>query len=130
MHFAAKGLALFKGDTLQWDALIAGDSNLGDDAWGVRPLAIGTSLHNSIARAQWEASGRISAPYFHSCGQFAFGTRRGMDLLIHHHRLRKNMLPTEIAHIQDGSNAFNELEPCAIAEGIATAPVTHRAFYN
>ena len=53
-----------------------------------------------------------------------------MDLLIHHHRLHKDMLPTEIAQMQDGSNAFNEMEPCAIAEGIATAPIVHRAFYN
>ena len=130
VHFAAKGLALFKGTTDQWDTLLAGGPDIEDDDWGVRPLAIGTSMHNSIARAQWEASGRVCAPYFHSCGQFAFGTRRGMDLLFHHHRLHKDMLPTEIAQMQDGSNAFNEMEPCAIAEGIATAPIVHRAFYN
>ena len=53
-----------------------------------------------------------------------------MNLLIHHHWLHKDMLPTEIAQMQDGSNAFNEMEPCAITEGIFTAPIVHRAFYN
>ena len=105
-HFAATGLALSKGTTDQRDTLLAGEPDIEDDDWGVRPLAIGTSMHNSIARAQWEASGRVCAPYFHSCGQFAFGTRRGMDLLIHHHRLHKDMLPNEIAQMQDGSNGL------------------------
>jgi hypothetical protein len=34
-----------------------------------------------------------------------------MDLLIHHHRLHKDMLLTEIAQVQDGSNAFSKMEP-------------------
>ena len=53
-----------------------------------------------------------------------------MNLLIHHHRLHKDKFPHEIAQMQDGSNAFKEIEPCVIAEGIATAPVGHRRLYN
>ena len=73
------------------------DLDLND--WGVRPIAIGTSLHNSIARAQWEAAKGICGPFFHSRGQFAFGTKRGTDLLIHHNRPHKDKFPHENAQM-------------------------------
>jgi hypothetical protein len=41
IHFAAKGLALFKGTTEQWHRLLERDPDLDLNDWGVRPIAIG-----------------------------------------------------------------------------------------
>ena len=61
IHFASKGMVLFKGDPELWKAIVADydayaadpdalHSRFGGD-WGVRPIAIGTSHHRAIARA-------------------------------------------------------------------------------
>ena len=53
-----------------------------------------------------------------------------VNMLIHHHHLHLDEHLLDVAQSQDGSNAYNEMETVAIAEGILTAPASHHAIYR
>ena len=134
-HTAAKGLLLFKGDEKTWQALCDGGRSRPtvdelNNAWTVRPVNMGTARHRCIARAQARSMHLLQKAHFSSLGQHAVGTRRGCELLAHVHNLHMHLHPNHITTSLDSYNAYNEMEPTAMAEGILTAPSSHHSIYS
>ena len=60
----------------------------------------------------------------------AVGTKRGVNMLIHHRHLHLDEHSLDVVQSQDDSNAYNEMETVTIAEGILSAPASHHAIYG
>jgi hypothetical protein len=81
------------------------------DDWSVRPINIGTCHHRTISRAQQRHQRKPLSTYLKKHGQY-----------IHHAHLYPHLYPKNAIQSQDAINAFNQVEPEAVANGIMIAP--------
>ena len=123
LHFASKLVLLHKGTDAEFDAVFAdaGSAGADDGPLQMRPIAIGSSHHRAIARAQQRALRPALAAHFVPL-QYAVCVRSGVEFLVNMQRLHSLARPGDAFVSLDASNAFNRLDRAVIARALRSAP--------